>query len=254
MNPAPFLLTTRGLSWTFPDGNHPILKNLDFSLKPGEFVSVIGRSGSGKSTLLDLINGLLQHREGRIEKRPGLSMGYVFQRPALLPWKNVLKNTALPLQVHGVPKTEREQEAIEALDMVGLKYAAKLYPHQLSGGMAQRVAIARAMVQDPDLLLMDEPFASLDPLLRENLNINLLKLWQKTSKTILFVTHSINEAVLMSDRILILENGQFLKEFEIDLPRPRNYETPQDPTFLDLVKTIHAFLPEEPNKARFVEG
>ena len=244
------MIQINNLELTFPQCSEPVLKGLDLKLVEGEFVTVIGRSGSGKSTLLDLVMGLLKPTGGTIVQKKVLTMGYVFQRPALLPWRNILKNTYLPLQIQRKPKKERESKALDALRMVGMEYAAHLYPHQLSGGMAQRVAIARALVQDPDVLLMDEPFSALDPLLRENLNINLLKLWNRTKKTILFVTHSINEAVLISDRILVLEGGKFEQEFEINLPRPRTYETPQMEEFLGWVRTIHACLPEEPNQAR----
>ncbi|PIE01784.1 MAG: hypothetical protein CSA81_10410 [Acidobacteria bacterium] len=244
------MIKITNLNLTYPNTNIAVLKNMNFHLHTGEFVTVIGRSGSGKSTLLDLMMGLVNSSSGTIEKRNKLTMGYVFQRPALLAWRNVLKNTALPLQIEKMPKAEREEKAMQALRKVGLGYAATLYPHQLSGGMSQRVAIARALVQDPDLLLMDEPFSSIDPLLRENLNINLLKLWSRMKKTVLFVTHSINEAVLLSDRILILEEGCFIEEFKIDLPRPRTFDTPQSSKFLNYVKTIHGCLPCEPNMAR----
>ena len=137
---------------------------------------------------------------------------------------------------------------IEAvLQKVGLLHAKNSYPFQLSGGMAQRVGIARALVQDPDLLLMDEPFSALDPILRENLNVNLLKLWSKNKKTVLFVTHSIDEAVILSDRILILEKGCFIHEVKVDLPRPRGFETFQTKEFASVRRKIHALLPNQPN-------
>lgn len=240
------------LDLTYSDTGIRVLKGLDLDLVRGEFVTVIGRSGSGKSTLLDVVMGLIPPSEGGIQRKSGLTLGYVFQQPALLPWRNIVKNIALPLQIEKVGKKEREDRARDALKMVGMSFAADLYPSQLSGGMSQRVAIARALVQDPDVLLMDEPFSAIDPLLRENLNINLLKLWNKTGKTILFVTHSINEAVLISDRILILEDGCFMREFKIDLPRPRTFETPQTRKFMEKVREIHSCLPREPNRAREV--
>ena len=244
------MIRIENLNLVFPGGTEPVIHGLDFHMKEGEFVTVLGRSGSGKSTLLDLIMGLISPTSGSIIRESSLTMGYVFQRPALLPWRTVLNNTSLPLQIEGVEKKERNDKALIALRKVGLGYASSLYPFQLSGGMSQRVAIARALIQDPEILLMDEPFSSIDPLLRENLNINLLKLWGKVKKTILFVTHSINEAVLLSDRILLLEGGCFQREFKIDLPRPRTFDTPQSVQFLDYVKTIHGCLPCEPNKAR----
>lgn len=227
-----------------------VLNDLTLRLEEGSFVTIIGRSGSGKSTFLDLVMGLEKPSSGVVEKRAGLSMGYVFQRPALLPWRSLLRNVALPLEIIGRPRAERKERAMEALRQVGLDYAGKRFPFQLSGGMSQRAAIARALVQDPDVLLMDEPFSALDPLLRENLNINLVKLWQRTRKTILFVTHSIDEAVLLSDRILILENGSFIKSFEVGVPRPRTFETLATPEFAQTVREIHEYLPAQPNLPR----
>jgi NitT/TauT family transport system ATP-binding protein len=225
-----------------------VLNGINLDLEDGSFVSILGRSGSGKSTLLNLIMGLEQPDAGTIHLKEGTQVGMVFQQPALLPWKTVLANAALPLALSGWGKRERLAKAEHALLQVGLEKAKRLYPHQLSGGMAQRLAIARALVQDPHLFLMDEPFSALDPLLRENLNINLLKLWSKEKKSVLFVTHSINEAVLLSDLVLILEEGRFLQSFPIPLPRPRTFETPHDVRFLELVRSIHSCLPPQPNQ------
>ena len=249
------MIKFKNVSKSFGNGSQTIsvLRNLDFHLEPEEFVTVIGRSGSGKSTLLDLIMGLVQPDEGTIERVPASpSIGYVFQRPALLPWRTVSRNVGLPLEIKGIPKAERDKHALIALQKVGMDYAAKLYPFQLSGGMSQRVAIARALVQDPDLLLMDEPFSALDPILRENMNVNLLRLYQRTRKTILFVTHSIDEAVILSDRIVILEDGCFLDEFPIHLPRPRDYHTFNTPEFAHIVRQVRSRLPIQPNMPRKV--
>ncbi len=190
------MIKVENLTKNFNHGDHPhpVLRNLNFHLNRSEFVTIVGRSGSGKSTLLDLIMGLIKPTEGRII-RQDLTMGYVFQRPALLPWRNVFHNVALPLIIEGVTKEKRKEMVVAALQKVGMDYATQCYPFQLSGGMAQRVAIARALVQDPDLLLMDEPFSSLDPILRDNLNINLLKLWERTKKTILFIIWIVIEQV-----------------------------------------------------------
>lgn len=225
-----------------------VLKDLNFHLNPREVVTIIGRSGSGKSTLLDLIMGLTKPTAGTIERRPGnLSMGYVFQKPGLLPWRTVLRNVSLPLEINGMPKKDALERAHVSLCEVGMDYAASAFPFQLSGGMAQRVAIARALVSDPELLLMDEPFGSLDPLLRDNLNVNLSKFAWRTKKTILFVTHSINEAVILSDRIVILEEGRFLHSLDIDLPRPRDFDTFQTEQFLDMVRHVRQHMPIQPN-------
>lgn len=247
------MIRIENLTKSFRQGkqNMVVLKDLNFHLEMGEFVTIIGRSGSGKSTLLDLIMGLTQPTAGTIVRgKHPLSIGYVFQKPALLPWRNVLRNVEMPLQIAGMSKSERRQRAHRALKQVGMDYAANIFPFQLSGGMAQRVGIARALVQDPDLLLMDEPFSALDPLLRDNFNINLLKLWARTGKTVLFVTHSINEAVILSDRILILEAGHFLHSFDIDLPRPRDFDTFKSPRFVSLTREIRQCLPIQPNKPR----
>jgi len=243
------VISIAGLCKTFTHNSRKetVLRNLDFQIDSSEIVTILGRSGSGKSVFLDLVMGLTAPSAGRLNRRKGLTMGYVFQRPTLLPWRTVLKNIALPLEVDHLPKVDRQRMAQQALEHVGLWYARDRYPYQLSGGMAQRVAIARALVQDPDMLLMDEPFSALDPLLRENLNINLLGLWSRTRKTILFVTHSINEAVILSDRIVILEQGQFIDSFTIDIPRPRGFETFATPQYAEYVREIRQQLPSQPN-------
>lgn len=233
---------------------HLVLDRLNLHVGEREVLAVIGRSGSGKSSLLDVLAGLRTPSAGLVQRAPGLRWGYVFQSPSLLPWKTTAANVALPLQLARVPKSKRAAMVEDALAKVGLHYACERYPHQLSGGMAQRVAIARALVQDPDLLLLDEPFSALDPLLRENMNINLLKLLHKTNKTMVLVTHSIDEAVILSDRIAILENGRFLKTFDIDLPRPRGYETFKSREFAEWVRKVHAHLPEQANLPHEVEG
>jgi len=247
------LIKAIDLTMTFDHGRGrktAVLENLDFHLESQELVTILGRSGSGKSTLLDLFMGLTQPTSGRIERRTGLTMGYVFQKPALLPWRTVLANVELPLQIAGVPKAERHARAVEALRQVGMAHAFYGFPFQLSGGMAQRVAIARALVQDPDLLLMDEPFAALDPILRDNLNVNLIKLRARTRKTILFVTHSINEAVFLSDRIMILEEGRFIQSIEIDIPKPRDFHTFSSDPFNKLVAEVRQVMPIQPNQPR----
>lgn len=246
------MITVSNLSMSFGQGRRhvQVLQDIDFHLASGEFVSIIGRSGSGKSTFLDVLMGLIQPTQGTVERADRASMSYVFQKPALLPWRNVLRNVYLPLQVHGVRRADRLKAGMDALRKVGLGYAAHLFPFQLSGGMAQRVAIARALVENPDILLMDEPFSALDPILRENMNFNLLSLWQRTQKTVLFVTHSIEEALILSDRILILENGTFVQRFDVTLERPRTYESFQDPRFGELYRHIRNALPLQPNLPR----
>lgn len=243
------MIKIENLSLTFPGRDHAVevLRDLNFHLNKREFVTILGRSGSGKSTLLDLIMGLINPTSGTIVRQPDLNIGYVFQKPALLPWRTVISNVCLPLQLEGISKDECQQRAHRALTDVGMDYAAKAYPFQLSGGMAQRVAIARALVTNPDLILMDEPFGALDPLLRDNLNVNLSKFASRTEKTILFVTHSINEAVILSDRIVILEEGRFIKNLDVPLGRPRDFDTFQSKTFLEAIQHVRQHMPIQPN-------
>ncbi len=225
-----------------------MLDELDFAIHDREIITIVGRSGSGKSTFLDLIMGLVKPSKGSIKRRAApIKMSYIFQRPALLPWRTVERNVALPLEIEGIDKVTCRERVHFALEQVGLFYAKSLFPFQLSGGMAQRLAIARALVQEPDLLLMDEPFSSLDPLLRENMNINLLRLQERTKKTILFVTHSIDEAVILSDRILILESGRFIYDLAIDIPKPRNEATLNSRRFAEVIREVRAHLPFHPN-------
>lgn len=250
MDQQEFLIKTEALTKAFgPSGRqNQVLTDVWFSIRPREIVSIIGRSGSGKSTLLDLLMGLQKPDGGTILRaNPNLTIGYVFQKPALLPWRTVARNVSLPLEVARVPKAQRLALIEIALERVGLLPAQHHYPFQLSGGMAQRVAIARAIVQDPELLLLDEPFSYLDPLLRENMNINLLRFWQKVKKTMIFVTHSIDEAVILSDRILVLDQGRFQNEFAIEIPRPRGFHTFQSKAFSETVRLIREHLPLQPN-------
>lgn len=247
------MIKAEQLSKTFlhNNGPHVVLEDLEFHLEEKEFVAIVGRSGSGKSTFLDLVMGLTQPSSGSITRtKPDLTIGYVFQRPALLPWRTVLRNVALPLEIAGEPRQVWEEKARHSLAQVGMVHTAEGYPFQLSGGMAQRVAIARALVQEPDLLLMDEPFGALDPILRDNLNVNLLKLWARTKKTILFVTHSINEAIFLSDRVVILEEGRFIEEVVIDIPRPRDFDTFHSSEFIAKVRKIRSIMPIQPNLPR----
>lgn len=212
------------------------LHDVSFSVQENEFVSIIGPSGCGKSTLFkvigDILNGDDSEITGKIEimgttaanARKLRNVGVVFQKPTLLKWRNVAKNVVLPLEVMGFSKESRNKRVQELLQLVGLEDYAKFRPSQLSGGMQQRVSIARALAYDPELLLMDEPFGALDEINRRKMNDELIKLWQKTNKTILFVTHSIEEAVYLSQRIIILSErpGEIKSCIEIDLPYPRS--------------------------------
>ena len=201
------------------------------SIAPGEFVAVVGPSGCGKTTLLNMMAGLLPATSGEIEFQgrkldgPSREIGIVFQRPVLLPWRRIVDNVMLPVEVMGLrPREDFRRRTQELLDMVGLTGFENAYPQELSGGMQQRAAIARALVYDSKLLLMDEPFAALDAMTREELNMELLRIWDLTKKAIVFVTHNIPEAVLLSDRIVVMtpRPGKVKEIIPVDLPRPRS--------------------------------
>lgn len=224
------ILTVRELSATFPDSNGGLraLERVSFDLRPREFLAVIGPSGSGKSTLLRILAGLLAPTAGEV--RFGTSqqprIGMVFQQSTLMPWRTVLENIMLPLEVDNVSESERRAKAQELIDLVRLEGFEHKWPRELSGGMAQRVAIARALIHDPDLLLLDEPFASLDALTRERMGTELSRIWQARKKTVVMVTHSIGEALFLADRVLVLtaRPGTIKLDMKVDLPRPRKEE------------------------------
>ena len=222
------------------------LEEINFAVSDGEFVSLIGPSGCGKSTLLRVVADLSKPTRGKVQvggetpsaARLKRKVGFVFQDPALLEWRRVLQNVALPLEIKGVSRREREKSAQELIELVGLKGFERSYPRQLSGGMRQRAAIARAMSTNPEVMLMDEPFGALDQITRDRLNMELLNLSQRKRMTVLFVTHSIHEAVLLSDRVFVMtpRPGRISGEIEVDLPRPRNLESRESDTFIKLVK------------------
>jgi NitT/TauT family transport system ATP-binding protein len=208
------------------------LDRVDLAVPDGQFVSVVGPSGCGKSTLLSLVAGLRQPTSGAVlcDGEPMTApmprkVGMVFQEANLLPWLSALDNVAFPLKLRRVPRRERLEEARRMLQLTGLTGAEDRLPHQLSGGMKQRVAIARGLVQNPGVLLMDEPFASLDEQTRMVLGDELLRIWSETRKTVLFVTHSLNEAVYLADRVIVLSArpGRVLDDVAVDLPRPRTF-------------------------------
>lgn len=224
------------------------LKNVNLEIHKGEFVSLLGPSGCGKTTLLRLMADLLQPTDGEIkitgntpqEARLARRYGMVFQNPVLYAWRKVINNVKLPLEVMGVPKEKQNDKAMSLLDLVGLKEFADKYPWQLSGGMQQRVAIARALATDPEILLMDEPFSALDEFSRERLNSELLSIWSKIGNTVVFVTHSIPEAVFLSDRVFVLSPhpGRLSAVVDINLPRPRDKEIRNSTEFFSLVTQI----------------
>ncbi len=205
------------------------IKDVNFTVQPNEFLTIVGRSGCGKSTMLNIIAGLLSPTEGEVfingerVTKPGLDRGMVFQNASLFPWLRAIENIEFGPRNIGIPKKKRRTLAQDLIKLVGLEGFENKWPRELSGGMQQRVAIARAMAMDPEILLMDEPFGSLDQLTREDMQRELLRIWETRKKTVIFVTHSILEAIYLSDRVLVFcpHPGNVRKEFTIDMPRPR---------------------------------
>lgn len=237
---------------SFPDkdGGEPViaLSNVNLEIKQGEFISLLGPSGCGKTTLLRTIADLQQATSGSISVR-GLTpreirlqkkYGIVFQSPVLYEWRTVRRNVCMPMELLGMPKKDRTARVTKMLELVGLMEFGKKYPHELSGGMQQRVNIARALAIRPEILLMDEPFSALDEFTKEKLHEDLLHIWQKTNKTILFVTHNIQEAVYLSDRVVVLSPhpGRVSATVDIDLPRPRPIEIKESAEFNALVSKV----------------
>jgi NitT/TauT family transport system ATP-binding protein len=233
----PPILTVRSLSAVFPDDNGGLraLEGVSFQVCPREFVCVLGPSGSGKSTLLRILAGLLPPTSGEVAfaGRSQPRIGMVFQQANLMPWRTVVENLTLPLELAGVDAGTARQQAREMMDLVGLDGFEAYWPRDLSGGMAQRVAIARALIHDPDLLLLDEPFGSLDALTRERMWTELSRIWQARQKTVVMVTHSISEALFLADRVLVLTQrpGKVKLDLKVDLSRPRVDEMRYTPSF-----------------------
>jgi NitT/TauT family transport system ATP-binding protein len=247
-NPDQVVLEVRDLSAVFPNGNGGLqaLEQITFSVRAQEFLCVLGPSGSGKSTLLRLLAGLIPPTRGmvllngkRLSGPPG-GVGFVFQKANLMPWRTVLENIILPLELQKVPRPAAGDQARELVELVGLQGFEDELPHELSGGMAQRVAIARAMIHDPDVLLLDEPFGSLDALTRERMGEELLRIWQVRSKTVVMVTHSISEALFLADRVLVLSPrpGRLRLDLPVPLPRPRQEEIRYTPAFGEMARQI----------------
>lgn len=234
-----------------------IFRNVNLSVRDGEFVSIVGPSGCGKTTLLRVINGLLPFSGGEIyvdgkhamDVENELLMGFVFQGASLLPWRTSLKNVLLGLEGRNHGAKDSEKLARKFLELVGLSGFENHYPHELSGGMQQRVNLARALAINPRILLMDEPFAALDAQTRNFMQIELLRIWRETQKTVIFVTHMISEAILLSDRVLVFSHrpGTVRSEFQVPLPRPRSIEARSDPRFVELENILWKQIEEEVN-------
>ena len=226
---------------------HLAISDATFDVMPGELVSLVGPSGCGKSTLLKVLAGLQGHDQGVVKIGsathtfdPAKDIGMVFQSPLLLKWRRILDNVLLPAELLGLPMAAARERGRELLALVGLQGYEDKYPYELSGGMQQRAAIARALIHDPKLVLMDEPFGALDAMTRERMNLELQRIWAETRKTVLFITHSIPEAVFLADRVLVMTErpGSIAAIYDVPLPRPRSLTVMGDPTFVALTQQI----------------
>jgi NitT/TauT family transport system ATP-binding protein len=223
-----------------------VLQDVSVDVRDGEFLSIVGPSGCGKTTFLRLIDGLEPHDggeiriDGRITTKPGPDRAFVFQNDSLFPWRNVWDNAEFGLELQGRASSETRERVRALLDLVGLKGFERFYPRQLSGGMRQRVNLARALAVNPEVLLMDEPFAALDAQTREIMQTELLRIWESRRATVLFITHQIDEAVYLADRVLVFGRrpGRIQEDIRIDLPRPRNFEIKRSPEFTAYVARI----------------
>lgn len=245
----PLALSVRGLRFAFP-GQPPLFDELDFDIKQGEFVSILAASGIGKTTLFRMLAGLLAPQAGTIvigaleasaaEAAKQRKIGYMPQKDCLMPWRTVLDNAALGLELGGTPKREARRQVMELLPGLGLEGTERKYPHELSGGMRQRVSFLRSLLGGGELFLLDEPFSALDAMTRVGMQEWLLEVWERHRKTILFITHDVDEALLLSDRVLVAAASPIaaLGELPVTLPRPRSYEAALDPAFVDLKRQL----------------
>ena len=253
---TPPAIVARGIAKAYRSpqagGSLSVLEGVDFTLRVGEFVSIVGPSGCGKTTLLRIMAGLVPPGQGslevlgRVADGPGPERAMVFQSFALLPWLDALDNVAFGLELRNVPREQRSAIAADYLKLVGLSGFEHAYPRQLSGGMQQRIGLARALAVDPAILLMDEPLGAVDALTRSWLQLDLLRIWDETRKSVVFVTHDVGEAVLLSDRVVVMGTrpGRILEERVIDLPRPRSDTTRESPRFNELCAQIWRSLKE----------
>jgi len=252
-------VTISGLEKTFAKGGTTALVDIELELRPGEFVSLIGPSGCGKSTLLRIIGDLVEPTRGTVhvggktahQARLDRDYGMVFQEAVLYDWRTVAKNITLPLELAGWSRARRVERTKEMVDLVELSGFESHHPWQLSGGMQMRVAIARALSFDPKLLLMDEPFGALDEMTRERLNLELLRIWEASRSTVVFVTHSITEAVFLSTRVVVMSPrpGRIAAVVDVDLPQPRTADTREEPRFFELATELREVL-----RGRSAEG
>ncbi len=251
---SPEIVRATGVGKVFATDDGPViaLERVDLTVRRGDFVSIIGPSGCGKSTLLRIVGDLTEPTKGdiRVNDKPARQArldrdyGMVFQAPALMDWRTVARNVELPLEIMGFEKADRERRSAELLRLVELEDFASRHPWELSGGMQQRVAIARALAFDPRLLLMDEPFGALDEMTRERMNLELTRIWAETGTTVLFVTHSIPEAVFLSTRVVVMSArpGRVSAVIDIDMPHPRTADTRESTRYFELVTTVREAL------------
>lgn len=242
-------LAAEDIHLTYLDGNVPTkaLEGITLRVDKGEFLCILGPSGCGKTSLLRVLSGLAKPTAGQVLldnqplTKPSRQVGLIFQGANLMPWRTVLRNVTLPLEVAGVPLGEASRRAERLLHLVGLAGFEEAHPAQLSGGMQQRVAIARALVHDPVVLLMDEPFGALDAITREHLSLEFLRIWSRRQQTVIMVTHNIQEAVFMADRVMVLSPrpGRVVLEMDIPLPRPRTPDLPYSRRFAEVARRIH---------------
>ncbi len=241
-------IAVKGLSKRYAsrDGAIAALEDITFAVRDGDFIAVVGPSGCGKSTLLKILAGLLPPSGGDAVLRgtpiagPRRDIGVVFQSPVLFPWRTVLDNVLLPVDVQLLGRPRHVQAAMDLLALVGLKGFERRYPWELSGGMQQRVAITRALIHEPAMLLMDEPFGALDAMTREHMNLELQRIWLERRKTVLFITHSIPEAVFLADRVLVMtpRPGRIMDDVRVEISRPRSLDAMNSPAFGEHVRAI----------------
>jgi NitT/TauT family transport system ATP-binding protein len=250
----------RGLSMYFSRQNDApleVLRNIDLDVHAGEFLSIVGASGCGKTTFLRILDGLIASTSGEIQLdgravvKPGPDRGFVFQADSLMPWRTVMDNVIFGLEIQGKSRTESIERAQGLIQLVGLKDFVKNYPHELSGGMRQRANLARALAINPEVLLMDEPFAALDAQTRELMQRELLRIWNEARKTVIFITHQIDEAVYLSNRVIVFSArpGRVREIVPIDIPRPRALHIKRTPHFLEYTDRIWRLIEEEVNFA-----
>ncbi len=254
-DPDAAAVDVRRVTHWFPtaDGPQLALRDINFDVPAGQFVCLVGPSGCGKTTLLNIISGQIANEQGTVElidrnrqQMPKNSIGYMFARDALIPWRSVRRNVEFGLELRNVKRAVRRARAEEMLDLVGLPNKGDLYPRQLSHGMRQRANLARTLSIDPELLLVDEPFGALDAQTKVRLQKEFLGIWERTRKTVVFVTHDLNEACLLADRIVVMREGRIAKDLLIDFPRPRDLDSLRfEPKFQELVKSLWSLIAGE---------